>query len=591
MERVHNKSKIMKFKKNPKIDIEKVNRLKAHGYTEDQAELLVSRGFDTCEKADAFLNFSARDLRKIDTMKDAEAFIFRLKEAIENGYAITICGDYDADGIMATHILMTGLDAFIEQTGSSCRHVEWFINDRFKEGYGLNMKSIDRLLAEHPDTQMIITCDNGIKATEAILAAIDRGVEVLVSDHHGQSEGEVLPPCPVVCEKRLDEAADGEWFCGAELARRIVSELFIRAGLVSENRDLLNSLIAYSGFATITDSVPMNGANHYVAKAGIYAMAKSPEAFWNCLKEVANTGVPDEETIGFKWGPMVNAVSRVVGSVDVVMDALCASRKGERQKCFEAVTRMMELNITRQELTAADEAKAIMQIENNGWADDLFLLVTDKKFEAGINGLTASRLVEAYGVPAIAMGPSGDGDIYKGSARSVEGFSVFEALGECRELLVGFGGHPMAAGLSCHLSDIPRLRYRLCALAKKAGVTKTDTVVVDKIFEPGELSETYLREMRKLAPFGPGFERPVIGFEGTISSRYVMKDKHIKYIVKSDSDEEVRTPVIWWNAAEHEQKFIVDPLKKHIRCIGYPSVNEYDGRKTMQFVVNALAAD
>lgn len=578
---------MLKFKIE-KPNTAKVGALMKAGYTKRQAEFLIKRGIDTPDKANHFFKFKVSELRSVNTMRDSEEFLSTLEKAIEDGKAITICGDYDADGIMATEIFLVGLDTYIKATGSSSRNVGWYINNRFVEGYGLSVKSIDSLLEKHPDTELIITCDNGIKSVDAIALAKSKGIDVIVSDHHGQSKGEPLPDCPVVCEKRLDERPDGEWFCGAELARRLVSELFIRKGIAKKYRTMLNSLLAYSGLATITDSVPMNAANRLIAKLGLYCINKKDNPFWQEIAAAADVTEIDEEVIGFKFGPIINAASRVTGFVDPVMDAIIASNNNNSAACNKAVLEMATINSKRQDMTAVDEEKALAMVERDKKENALFLLVDDERFEQGINGLTAARLVEAYHVPAIAMGPSDDPDIYKGSARSVPGFNIFEALNECRDLLVGFGGHPMAAGLACRKEDIGALRAALEQKAAEKGVKKNDYRRVDFIFDPADLDKKFISEMNALAPFGADYEKPVVGFKGTVYRRYVMKDKHVKYVVRGGARNNCYIQLIWWNSLEREQKLLPDMMDKEVRAIGYPKLNEFNGEVSVQFVANEV---
>ena len=220
--------------------------------------------------------------------------------------------------------------------------------------------------------------------------------------------------------------------------------------------------------------------------------------------------------------------------------------------------------------------------------EDVFLLVDDERFEQGINGLTAARLVEAYHVPAIAMGPSDDPDIYKGSARSVPGFNIFEALNECKDLLIGFGGHPMAAGLVCRKENIGALRDALEKKAAEKGVEKDDYRRVDFIFDPADLDKKFISEMNALAPFGADYEKPVVGFKGTVYRRYVMKDKHVKYVVRGGARNNCYIQLIWWNSLEREQKLLPDMMGKEVRAIGYPNLNEFNGEVSVQFVANEV---
>ena len=529
--------------------------------SDSAVRVLHNRGFNDKRSILNFLNFKPYQLRNVEEMKDAEKFLTTLIDVMNAGLEITIYGDYDGDGVMSTMIWYMALSKLGHKPN-------WFVNDRFKEGYGMNVKGVSRLLQNFPKTSLIVTCDNGIKANEGIDYAASKGVKTIVSDHHGQSQGESLPNCPVVCEKRLDEDQEkGEWFCGAELSRRLVVALFKRLGLQKEHKEFLNRLYAFSGLATVTDSITMNGANHYVVKEGLRQIGSEKDLCWQVLREETNPSSIDQDTIGFKYGPIINASGRVQGTVDAAMELFLNSFWYEEAKttdnfsfernedakksalaCRQAALNLISINEERKKLSADGDRIAANLVQENGWNKKKIIVVDDERFEEGINGLIAGHLTEQYQVPAITLSPKdGEPEIYKGSARSVVGFNIFEVLNDCKDLLLGFGGHPGAAGLSIKKDNIPALRARLEKLAEQYVPEPETSVLVDFIITPETLSPRLAQEVAQLMPFGEGFAKPTVGFEGNIKEVRILNNRHLKFVIETSG-----TPleIFWWNSIE-----------------------------------------
>lgn len=547
--------------KNPDFTPEMIEGVKQTGLSDAMIRVLYNRGLDTTEKIQKFLNFKPYELRRVESMKGSLEFLNVLESALESNKQITIYGDYDGDGVMATTIWFMGLTEIGHKP-------HWFVNNRFSEGYGMNVKGVTRLLEQYPDTELIITCDNGIKAIEGVKYAQEHDVQVLISDHHGQSEGEDLPDCPVVCEKRLDESPDGEWFCGAELSRRLVTALYDRMGITDEKRKFLERLYAFSGFATITDSITCNAANHFVIAEGLRQIKEENDYCWQALREVltdvSRIDSLDEETIGFQYGPMVNAAGRVKGDVDTAMRVFLTSywcekaeddstKKAYQEACKKSVLELISVNQERQTLSAEGNALAAKMIEENGYNSSKFIVLDSKSFHEGINGLIASRVTETYRVPSLVLCPTEtDKDVYKGSARSVEGFNIFEALEQCRDLLLGFGGHPGAAGVSVKKENIPALRQKLDEIANVSAPEPDPTVYVDFILDP-KPTENIGVELSDVGPYGEGFSKPTFGYEGDIEDIMILHDrktgaeKHVRFSVRN---EKCSVQVFWWNGLQ-----------------------------------------
>ena len=575
-------------------------------------EYMKKRGFESPEEIERYLNFGGADLRKVRDMCRGSELLEALARAVREEEEITVYGDYDADGVMATFILFSGLEKLLSGK------VHWFINDRFEDGYTITPASMEKLLSRYPDTRTVVTCDNGISGAAAIRYANERGVRVLVTDHHGQTE-ELPPECPAVDEKsfvqRKKDAEDGvksEDFCGAELARRVVTELYETLDAAETNREFLDSLYAYSGFATITDAVPMTAANHYAARRGL-ELIREGSGVWGLLHEVCGLrrGAVNDESVGYKYGPMVNASGRVTGRADSALEVFLHFQNGEEEDCRKAIETLLALNEQRRAMCLEDDALAFRLAEESGAKDAPFILLADPRFREGINGLTAAHLVERYKVPAAVLSPMGQGSgRYKGSARSVEGFDLFAALASHNDF-VQAGGHPMAAGLSVAEEDIGRLRAALAEDA--AGTSRTDSAEdaegeaagiplkkplrpADFVFTPDELSVKTVDELaeaaRLLMPFGPGLEPLRIALRCDAPRLYPMKGRdgtptHARFVMDRWSKDLHEVNAVWWNRLE-EAGALMEEAGNGCLVVGRLEINAYRDVK-IQMVIDEAA--
>ena len=572
------------------VDKRKVKKFaKELGCSEYFSEFLITRGLDTKDKYDTFINAKISMLRDIHTMKDADIFLQKLNKAIDDKKEITVYGDYDCDGIMATCIVMFSL----MEIGRN--KVNWFVNNRFTEGYGMNKKGVEHLLQMYPNTEFIVTVDNGIRANEGIQYALDKGIDVIVSDHHKQPEDAPLPNCPVVCESRADESEElKESFCGAELARRLMSQLFIDRGIAKQKRTFLNGLCAYSGFATITDSVPMNAANHCIAKIALSLIKANYALVWGLLNERMTPKAFNQDLIGFTYGPMFNAPGRVIGTVDLCMDIMISAYNGDVEKAKERIEDLVEINIQRKDWAKEDDLIAFEQAAQ--FKDDNFIVLYSDDFREGINGLTSSHITEYYRVPSIVLSPiHGSDGLYKGSGRSVDAINLFELLEQCSDLMVGFGGHPMAAGLTVRKEDIPKLRAKLAAITPEN--PNKDRTPNDFTVNPADVTIDLIEEFDKLVPFGEGFEKPSFLVDGVITWSKTMCDKrtgvdrHMKYrfCTKPNVQPKTEMDILWWNCLDDEGKLrnMTINVGDNVSFIGTPEIND-NGTwgKSIQMVVD-----
>ncbi len=523
--------------------------------------LLVNRGYNTRDKINNFMNFTASDLRDVNTMKDINPFMDTLIASIKNQEEITIYGDYDCDGIMATYIFVSALRNLNIKTN-------YFINNRFKEGYGMNINGINRLLEKYPNTRLIITCDNGIAAKEGVEYCTAKNIKVIISDHHQEQENIKINKLitPVVCESRLDEDETlKENFTGGELARRLVSELYKRLGIKDKYVSYLKSLCAYSGFTIISDSVPMTPANHYIAKMGIKAMNYFKQfPIWNFLQANSNNPI-DENTIGFTFAPMFNAVSRLTGECDMCVELLLSNNEKEQ---YSILQEMSEINNQRKNLTQDYYSRISSSLENSR------ALIVETDAPEGLIGILAGRLMEKHNKPAIVFTPLAENPkILKGSARSPEDVDLYQLLLQANYLFENFGGHKLACGITIKKENLYLLKeYLEENLADRKAIDNFK--FVDFELEPKDISFDFIDNLNIIAPYGADFIAPQIAL--TIKPEKVTILKQLHYKMSQDN-----LNIMHFSCADD----ITYKENNYYKVLGYPCVNIFMGNKSRQFII------
>lgn len=527
--------------------------------------------------------------RKVSQLQGGAELLKRLQKAMTDQEPVTVYGDYDADGIMATYILYDGLNHLRPGT------IRWFINNRFEDGYGITVDSIKKCLTMHPETRVIITCDNGINAAEAVDYAMQQGITVLVTDHHVQTIP-LREDCPAVDEKSVrqmqsdaEEGITPEEFCGAELARRVVEELYELLNISRERAGaFLESLRAFAAFATITDSVPMNASNHANGRKGLQIIQRG-EGFWRLLREE----YPDagreiqSDTIGYYYGPLLNACGRISGSAACAMHMLLSCSSGDEMACRQAIRDLIAMNEQRREICEYNDSIAFSLIEQQGLQDDPFILLYDERFSEGVNGLTATHVTARYHVPCAVLSPvrNNPGE-FKGSARSVNGCSLIRLFLSHPELIRA-GGHAMAAGLSVNREDLPRVRKLLNE--DMQDFTPPLEPEPDFTYEvPGlyiQTADWHKQLITDLEPFGPGFEEPRILFRGTVWKLWEKKKKNSDELVHATfplgkSADGFPVQANWWKHLAEARMWFREG--KELCCIGKVERNEYVDRYSMK---------
>lgn len=458
------------------------------------SSVLVSRGINSVQKACDFFNFrkdsSAPALSDPFLIKDMQAAADAVLEAVDNGEYICVYGDYDCDGITATTILYS----YLECLGANVRY---YINMR-SDGYGLCEKGI-RELAED-GVQLIVTVDNGISAIKEIALANELGMKVVVTDHH--QPGEQLPEAlAVVDPHRTDCPSIYKELCGCALALKLIAAM--------DGGDYSAALEQFSDFAalaTIADVVPLTGENRHIVSSGLHYLKNTENLGLQAI--IKKTNVKDRISsvdVSFSIIPRINASGRFGSASDAVELFLT----DDEERANELADRLDALNNARK---AAEEQILDSIEESISKSPEILynrvLVIYGEGWHHGVIGIVASRLTERFGKPVFLL--SDDGDEARGSARSVEGFSIYEALAACSEHLTKFGGHVGAGGFSLHKDNIGKFNETMQKFAaERFPAPPVYTIRADKVILPNEITLDAVQSLSSLEPFGEGSRQPI----------------------------------------------------------------------------------
>lgn len=458
--------------------------------------LLKARGLEEESAAHAFLE-AGGELHDPMLLPDMDKAVERVRRAIEEQETILVYGDYDCDGVTATVLLYDYLD-------NAGANVLYYIPEREGEGYGLNNSVVDRMRDE--GVNLIVTVDNGVTAVEEIAYAAKQGLDVVVTDHH--RPGPKLPEAVAVVDPhRADSRYPFPDLCGVGVAFKLVCALEEDGeGMLLEHYGELLAL------GTVADLVPLLDENRELVKTGLAMMGESASPGLSALAEKARVALETicAEEISFALAPRINVAGRI-GSVDQAVELLLCR---EEERAVELAEEICALNDRRKELEGEilQEIKELLEREPKK-LDDRVLVLTGEDWNRGIIGIIAARLVERYGKPCVLLSVI-DGEA-RGSARSVEGFSIIDAIRSCAPLLTKHGGHPMAAGLSLDAEKISDFCREMENYARERyPVMPVPTLAVDTVVKASEITLDNIRLLDRLEPYGCGNPPPVFALVG-----------------------------------------------------------------------------
>lgn len=580
------------------------------------ARVIRNRDIEGDEAIEKYLHGTIRDLYDPAFLKGSREAVLLLKDKIKGQMPIRVIGDYDADGICSSYILKRGLEA----CGAV---VDTMIPHRMKDGYGLNEHLVDEAYADGIDT--ILTCDNGIAAYAQIEQAKKYGMTVIVTDHHeipyeeeplAEPDPETgersrrrykIPPADVVIDpKQPGDTYPFQEICGAVVAFKLMQLLFAEFGfdgistdLTSGKRSLLDELLEFAAFATICDVMPLREENRILVRHGLELMKQTQNVGLHALMEV-NQILPWQDGklgafhIGFVLGPCLNASGRL-DSAQRAMELLDSKT---REAAVAQAAFLKQLNDSRKEMTEEYVKIAVEMIESGPLKDDRVLVVFLPDCHESIAGIIAGRIRERYYRPTFVLTRGEEG--VKGSARSIEGYHIYEEMTKCSVFFTKYGGHKMAAGLSMREEDVEPFRQKINEICTLTEDDLQEKIHIDVPMPVSYVSFRLVEELELLEPFGTGNSKPVFAQKDLkfVSARALGKAGNVLRFTVEDSEQK-RWEMMYFGgkdnfeayAAEKYGQTALDGLYSgkgsplYFDVVYYPGVNTWQGNTKLQLVM------
>ncbi len=553
----------------------KDNLAKELGVNPILCKLLVERNICTFEEAKYFFRPELSHLHNPFLMNDMDKAVKRLTEALSENERILIYGDYDVDGTTAVALVYKFLQEFSSK-------IEFYIPDRYSEGYGVSFKGID--YAVENDFKLIICLDCGIKAIEKVKYAKEKGVDFIICDHHKPDD--ILPDAVAVLNsKRVDSTYPDDNLSGCGVGFKLMQALALDNNIEFSRLEPLLDLVAVS---VASDIVPIMGENRILTYYGLKQLNSNPSVGLKSIIEVC--GLQDSEIsisdIVFKIGPRINASGRIESGREAVellisKDLTFAREKSGNINQYNDTRRELDKNITI-------EANAVLEEADFTNSSRKSIVVYNQEWHKGVIGIVASRLSEEYYRPTIVLTKSGD--LITGSARSVPGFDIYKAIDSCRDLLENFGGHMYAAGLSLREENLEKFKTRF-----EEFVTNNidpeqliPQIEIDSILDFKDITPKFFKILKQFNPFGPENMKPVFCTKRVFdygSSRLVGKDqKHLRLEVIDNKSENIMTGIAFGMHFHNEH---IKSLKPFDVCYTVEE-NTFNGKTTLQLMVRDI---
>lgn len=513
------------------------------------------------------------DLYDPRQMKGMETAAGIIEKKLIEGKKIRIIGDYDIDGVCSTYILLKG---FHRAAGNG--QIDYEIPDRIRDGYGINESIIRQAAEDGIDT--LVTCDNGIAALKEISIAKQLGMTVVVTDHHEvpvDAYGQILPPADAV----VDPKQDGETYpyheiCGAVVAWKLINVIYEDLGILEHE---WMELLEFAAIATVGDVMKLQDENRLIVKYGLKKIGSTKNTGLRMLVEKNNLDINNLSAyhIGFVIGPCLNAGGRLK-SAKVALRMLLEQ---DPDRVSGLADELKELNDVRKDMTAKGETEAIEQVERFYMSDKVLVVFLPECHES-LAGIIAGRLREHFHKPSFVL-TRGEQSA-KGSGRSIEAYHMYQGLCEVSDLLVKFGGHPMAAGLSIEESDIDEFRRRLNENAKLTEDDFVPQIWIDVPMPFEYVNEKIVDELKGLEPFGQGNEKPLFA-QKSLTIRNVRVLGKNRNVVKMNLVTNTGHPFDGLLFADGDRFLEEQTGQNTIDMIYYPDVNEYNGTRTLQAII------
>jgi len=546
------------------------------------AQVLINRGLRTVADIHNFLNPEIRNLSDPFLLPDMDIAVGRIKSALRAGEKVFVYGDYDADGLTATAIMVrvlrtAGLD------------VQYGIPHRMVHGYGFHLGAVD--MAKKLGAALIITVDTGISSFGAIAAAREKGIDVIITDHHEPvrdsgiavadstgRNGFLLPTAVAVVNPKTEPGDNGlAILSGAGVAFKLAQAL-AEDGDVNLSLDDTLSLLDLAALGTVADVVPLTGENRIILRKGIKLLNKGVRPGIRALRDVC--GLKGREVnsrlLAFTLVPRINAAGRIDDSTDVVRLLL----SDDDEEALRIGLWMDGLNTERQKIEEEVYQEAMTQLRER--EAECVIVLSGEGWHQGVLGIVASRLMEEFSVPAFIFS-TGDG-IAKGSARSVPSFDICMGLERCRDVIISFGGHRQAAGLRLDLANIEKFREMMADIVRKTldGRDLTPSLEIDADINFSDITFGLIKELEMLEPFGQGNTEPFFGAKALeVVGPRLVGGNHLKMKLKKNA---VSLDVIGFAMGHFLERLSAG---SQVDAVFTPKINEWNGGRSLQLMLRA----
>ena len=567
---------------------------KAYGINQVTARIMRNRGVETKEEIESYLKGDLDYLSDPALMKDADKAASLLETAIVNNELIAISSDFDNDGIFSGLLLK---EAIIELGGRAAI----FTPNRVMEGYGVNSRIVEEANAK--GASVLLTCDNGIAAFEAIEEAKKLGMTVIVTDHHEvpfeEHDGKktyLLPKADAIVDPKQEDCAyPFKSLCGTGVAYQLMTLLFRRMKRTMSRQEIF---LQYTAIATVADVMELVGENRILVRKGLSYLNHTNHIGLRALMEVC--GITPEQVrayhIGFILGPCFNAAGRL----DTIVHALALLESKEYDQALALAGELWAMNEERKELTRVGTERAVELIEHATWKDEHVYLVYIKDCHESVAGIIAGRLRERYYRPVLVFTDASEEGQIKASGRSIDDYDMFTELSAFRNLFLRFGGHKMAAGLTMEKKNLETLRDGLNARCTLTQTQLMPLVMIDAAMPLGYISEEVIADLEKLEPFGRANEKPLFAQQHLSVLRLSRIGKN-RNVVKMSvmGPEGIIMDALYFGDTDVffdflEEEYGRDNVAAALRGmrntidIGvtyYPQINEFQGKRSLQIVI------
>lgn len=547
----------MKFiqKEYPK-HIEYIKLQNETGLNEITIKILASRGFDTVEKINNFLNPTEKDLNDPFLLNNMNLVIEKIKLAVNQHKRILIFGDYDVDGISAVAILYK----YFEKMNV---RVDYFLPNRYEDGYGLTLETADKVINEF-NPELIITVDCGISCSKEIDYLQSKGVEVIVTDHHEIPE--ILPNCLILNAKLQNQKYPFKELCGAGMAFKIVQAL----------GEDISKYLPIAAIATVADIVSLTDENRAIVVLGLKYFNNIPKGIKLLLSELKIKNINSQD-IAFRVAPKLNAAGRM-GDARVALQLFI---NNDQEQLFQSLIKLTEMNIERQNRCNKVYEDAINKLNSLNVNKQKCIILQSKEWDSGLLGIVCARLVEDYNKPTFLF--SNCDGILKGSVRSIQGINIHNALSNCKSLLETFGGHSMAAGLTLHIENYDKFKDEINTYFNK-NYDENYFIPVktyDMQLDIKQINFQIIKELDRLEPFGCNNPKPIFMIEWEKSNVKQMANypQHLNIILNGN------VSLVAFNSANYLQNIQYNYKKQALIEL---QINKFNGKENIKCLTKSF---